>query len=91
MKSQSINIAAQKLKALANVNRLKVLYLINDKELSVGNIEDAVGLSQSALSQHLAILRSYDIVKTRRSAQTIYYQLKDEKVRKIMELLQQIF
>ena len=91
MKSQSINIAAQKLKALANVNRLKVLYLINDKELSVGNIEDAVGLSQSALSQHLAILRNYDIVKTRRSAQTIYYQLKDEKVRKIMELLQQIF
>lgn len=91
MKTQSIITAAQKLKALANINRLKVLYLISDKELSVGEIEKAVNLSQSALSQHLAVLRNYDIVKTRRSAQTIYYRLKDEKALKIIELLQQIF
>lgn len=91
MKNQTIVLAAKKLKALANVNRLKVLYLISNQELSVGKIEKEIDLSQSALSQHLAILRNYDIVKTRRSAQTIYYKLKDDKIRQIMELLEKIF
>ncbi len=91
MKNQTIILAAKKLKALANVNRLKVLYLISNQELSVGKIEKEIDLSQSALSQHLAILRNYDIVKTRRSAQTIYYKLKDDKIRQIMELLEKIF
>jgi len=91
VKNQTIILAAKKLKALANVNRLKVLYLISNQELSVGKIEKEIDLSQSALSQHLAILRNYDIVKTRRSAQTIYYKLKDDKIRQIMELLEKIF
>lgn len=91
MKIKTISAAAQKLRAIANENRLKVLCLIADKELSVGQIEKEIKLSQSALSQHLAILRNYEVVKTRRLAQTIYYQLKDEKTRKIIELLSKIF
>lgn len=91
MRIKTISAAAQKLRAIANENRLKVLCLIADKELSVGQIEKEIKLSQSALSQHLAILRNYEVVKTRRSAQTIYYQLKDEKTRKIIELLSKIF
>lgn len=91
MKNQIISLVAQKLKAIANENRLKVLYLIADKEMSVGEIEKEVHLSQSALSQHLAVLRNYDIVKTRRKAQTIFYQLKDEKMRQIIKFLNEIF
>ncbi len=91
MKIKIISTAAQKLRAIANENRLRVLCLIADKELSVGQIEKEIKLSQSALSQHLAVLRNSEIVKTRRAAQTIYYQLKDEKVRKIIELLSKIF
>jgi len=91
VKNKAIAEAANILKALANSNRLQVLYLIAEEELSVGYIEKAVKLSQSALSQHLAVLRSYDIVQTRRAAQTIYYKLKDEKVRKIMELLRDLY
>lgn len=91
MKNQAINEAARKLKAIANENRLKVLFLITEKELSVGEIEKEIKISQSALSQHLAVLRNNDIVKTRRLAQTIFYQLKDEKIRKIIKLISEIF
>lgn len=91
MNNQEIAKAAKLLKAIANEKRLKVLYYIADKELSVGEIEKLVNLSQSALSQHLAILRAEHIVRTRRKAQTIFYALKDEKVKKILELLKQLF
>lgn len=91
VKIKTISAAAQKLRAIANENRLRVLCLIIDKELSVGQIEKEIKLSQSALSQHLAVLRNYEVVKTRRSAQTIYYRLKDENVGKIIELLSKIF
>jgi len=83
--------ATKVLKAVANEKRLKILYNIKDKELSVGEIEKLVNLSQSALSQHLAILRADDIVKTRRKAQTIFYQLKDEKTKSVLKLLDDLF
>ena len=69
------------MKAIANEKRLKILYQIENKELSVGEIEKKVDLSQSALSQHLAVLREENVVKTRRDAQTIYYGIKDDKIK----------
>lgn len=91
MKTQIVNQAVKKLKAIANENRLRILYLIADRELSVGAIEKELHLSQSALSQHLAILRNYGVVKTRREAQTIFYQMNDDKTRQIIELIARIF
>lgn len=91
MNNQQVSKAARVLKALANEKRLKVLYYIADEELSVGKIEKLVGLSQSALSQHLAVLRAENLVKTRREAQTIVYEIKDNKVREILKLLQKLF
>lgn len=91
IKNQTIVKAAHICKAIANEKRLQVLYLIVDKEMSVGEMMEKVNLSQSALSQHLAVLRGYDIVKTRRNAQTIYYMLKDEKIKKILALLAELF
>ena len=75
------------LKAIANSNRLKILALLNKEELNVGKLEKYLNLSQSALSQHLAVLRKANIVKTRRNAQTIYYRLENNLVRQILNLL----
>lgn len=91
MNNQEISKAARLLKAIANEKRLKVLFHIAEKEASVGEIEKVVDLSQSALSQHLAILRAGRLVKTRRKAQTIFYSLRDEKTKKILDLLRQLF
>ena len=75
------------LKAMANSNRLKILNLLKQEELNVGNLEKSLDLSQSALSQHLAVLRKSGIVKTRRRAQSIYYRLENNIVRHILNLL----
>lgn len=67
--------AAQLLKTLANENRLLILCKLAEGELSVGELNARVPLSQSALSQHLSVLRREGLVSTRREAQTIYYSL----------------
>ena len=64
------------LKAMANDRRAEIVKkLMNGNEINVSDLEKLIGISQSALSQHLAILRAAGIVKTRRAAQTIYYRL----------------
>lgn len=69
--------AARLLRTLANDQRLLVLCMLVESELSVGQINERLDLSQSALSQHLARLRAEGLVNTRRDAQTIYYSLAD--------------
>lgn len=78
-------------KLLANRNRLMVLCSLHDGEMSVGELNDCVPLSQSALSQHLAILRSAGIVATRREAQVIYYRLADERATTVIDTLYRLF
>lgn len=91
MNNTDITKAAALLKTMANEKRLKILFHIADKELSVGEIEKLVNLSQSALSQHLAVFRAARIVKTRRKAQTIFYSLKDERLKEVLKLLERLF
>ena len=79
------------LKALANKHRLMVLCELHQGERSVGMLVEAVGLSQSALSQHLARLRQDGLVATRRDAQTIYYTLANEDASRVMALLYELF
>ena len=81
--------ASKLLKAMANENRLLILCMLGDNELSVSELNDGIGLSQSALSQHLAVLRNDDLVKTRRASQTIYYSLAHELPKQIIRVLQQ--
>ncbi len=83
--------AAALLKALANDQRLLVLCALLGKSLSVGEINERVALSQSALSQHLAVLRSAGLVTTRRQSQTIHYALAEGPALKIMEVLYEAF
>ena len=75
------------LKVLSNEKRLQIACVLFDGERAVGDLEKVVGLSQSALSQHLARLRRDNIVKTRREAQTIYYSLNDPAVEKVLDAL----
>ena len=84
-------IAADLLKAMANAQRLRVLCLLIEGERTVSEINDAIPLSQSALSQHLAVLRERELVQTRREAQTIYYRVTSGPVFQIIETLHRIF
>ncbi len=79
--------ASRLLKALSNEHRLLILCRLADGEKSVGQLESMIGLSQSALSQHLARLRRDELVTTRREAQTIYYSLVGDDATQIIEVL----
>ncbi len=83
--------AAELLKAMANPQRLRMLCLLIEREMSVGEINALVPLSQSALSQHLAVLRERQLVKTRREAQTVYYSVADGTVHDVIEALHRNF
>lgn len=83
--------AANLLKAMSNPHRLMILCRLGASEASVGELRADSGLSQSALSQHLAILRQSDLVGTRREAQTIHYHLSDAAVRQVIETLMKIY
>ena len=76
---------------MANEKRLMVLCLLVEAEHSVGGLNAELDLSQSALSQHLAILRANGLVETRREAQTIYYTMTEGPARKIIETLHDIY
>jgi len=79
--------ATRQLKALANVNRLMILCILSEGELSVGQLNEMIDLSQSALSQHLAKLRADELVDTRRESQTIYYSLREGVAKNIIGAL----
>lgn len=83
--------ASALLKAMGNEKRLLILCHLTEGEKSVGSLEKLVGLSQSALSQHLARLRRDDFVSTRRDAQTIYYSLKGNETIAVMETLHELY
>jgi len=79
--------ASRILKAMANERRLMILCHLNEDEHNVGKLEKLLGISQSALSQHLARLRNDGLVMRRRSAQNIYYSLYDDAARAIIQSL----
>lgn len=83
--------AAQLLKALANEHRLLILCHLAEGEKSVGGLNDRVSLSQSALSQHLSVLRRDGLVETRREAQTIYYRLADGPATRVVATLHDVY
>jgi len=83
--------ASALLRAMSNERRLLILCHLAEGERSVGQLCELIGISQSALSQHLAKLRHDDLVTTRREAQTIYYALKGEAARRVLETLHDLF
>ena len=80
------------IKTLGNQHRLLLLCLLVEKgELNVGQIHQHSSLSQSALSQHIAIMREEGLISYRREAQTLYYRIADDRVYKIVSNLKEIF
>lgn len=84
--------AAALMKALSNEYRLLILcHLVTQEEMNVGELVSKIGLSQSALSQHLAKLREQGLVTYRRDAQTLFYRLRDERAARVLVVLHQLF
>ncbi len=79
------------LKGLANESRLMIMCVLSEGEISVGHLNTRIKLSQSALSQHLAVLREQGLVKTRRESQTIYYRLAETPAINVIELLHDVY
>lgn len=88
---ESAAVASEFLSNLANEKRLLTLCQLMEEECSVGELAEAVGLSQSALSQHLTRLRNDGLVDTRREGQTIYYRISDPRVKKLIRVLYDTF
>jgi DNA-binding transcriptional ArsR family regulator len=83
--------AVNLLKGLANESRLMIMCVLSEGEVSVGQLNQRIKISQSALSQHLAVLREQDLVQTRRESQTIYYSLADTAAMSVIALLREAY
>ena len=88
---EKAEIAVNLLKKMAHKDRLLILCHLVSGELSAGELSRLSLLSQSAFSQHLAILRNDNLVKTRKVSQTIYYSLADDSVIKVLEVLKHLY
>jgi len=83
--------ASDLLGAMANTSRLMIMCQLADGEKSVSDLQPMIGLSQSALSQHLAVLRRKHLVRTRRDGQSIFYSLSSGEAASIMHTLHEQF
>ena len=83
--------AAKTLKSISNKWRLLILCQLVKGERSVGELQEAVDLSQSALSQHLAVLRATKLVSTRREAQSIFYSIRGDEAPTILTALYNVY
>ena len=81
-----LTILAETFSALADSNRMKILFSLSSSELCVCDIAAVVGVSESAISQHLRVLRSLRWVKRRREGRMVYYTLEDQHVQSLLEL-----
>lgn len=88
---QSARQAAELLQSLANEKRLMILCQVWNGEKSVGEIAQSLGLSQSNVSQQLALLRKDGLVQARREGQSIFYSLAGSEARRIIEVLYEVY
>ena len=86
-----IHLASRSLKAMAHPLRLKILCVLGDKEVSVQDIVDHVGTSQSNISQHLAILRDKGVLRTRKDANRVFYRVGDTRTLKLLSMMRDVF
>jgi DNA-binding transcriptional ArsR family regulator len=89
--AREADAAVDLLKALANPQRLRILCLLIEGERTVTQINARIPLSQSALSQHLAVLRDQGLVVTRRQSQTVFYQVAEGPAHRIIEILHDLY
>jgi len=90
-RSDMIRDAADSMQAMGHPLRLKILCLVGAAEMTVLEIVEAVGTSQSNISQHLAVLRDHGILEARKEANKVYYRVKDARVLKLVAMIREIF
>jgi len=90
-REEDINRASRSLKAMSHPLRLKILCTLGDREVSVQDIVDAVGTSQSNISQHLAILRDKGILSSRKDANKVFYRVGDTRTLRLIGMMQDVF
>ena len=90
-KHEHIETAARALKAIAHPLRLKILCVIGAEEACVQDIVDAVGTSQSNISQHLAILRDKEVLLSRKDANRVFYRVGDPRTLQLIAMMREVF
>lgn len=90
-RGDSIREASSAMQAMAHPLRLKILCLVGNQELSVLEIVEAVGTTQSNISQHLAVLRDHGILESRKEANKVFYRIADGRIMKMIALTREIF
>jgi ArsR family transcriptional regulator len=91
MKSEQISDLAALLKSISHPFRLQILCLLQDKEMTVGELSKAIKTTDANVSQHLSILRHQGIITTRKEANFIYNRLVDDRVTRLIETMQGLF
>ncbi|MCW8901606.1 MAG: metalloregulator ArsR/SmtB family transcription factor [Gammaproteobacteria bacterium] len=86
-----IERASRSLKAMSHPLRLKILCTLGDQEISVQDIVEHVGTSQSNISQHLAILRDKGILFSRKDANRVYYKVGDTRTLRLIDMMREVF
>ena len=84
---KGLSKAADVIKVVGHPDRLRILEVLEEGETSVGEIQDTLGLPQAIVSQHLAKMRGWDIVESRREGTHVYYRIIEEKVRHILDCI----
>ena len=90
-RGENIREASAAMQAMAHPLRLKILCLIGNQELSVLEIVEAVGTTQSNISQHLGVLRDHGILVSRKEANKVFYRVEDARILKMIALTREIF
>ncbi len=90
-RDEDIRQAALAVKAIAHPLRLKILCVLGDQEVSVQDIVEQVGTSQSNISQHLSILRDKGVLATRKDANRVYYRIGDLRTLKLVGMMRDVF
>jgi DNA-binding transcriptional ArsR family regulator len=91
MQEEDIERTCRSMKAMCHPLRLKILCVLGDGELSVQDIVERVGTSQSNISQHLAILRDKGILASRKEANRVYYRIVDFRTLQLMSMMREVF
>jgi ArsR family transcriptional regulator len=90
-RDEDIDRASRSLKAMSHPLRLKILCTLGDQEISVQDIVESVGTSQSNISQHLAILRDKGILASRKDANRVYYRVGDSRTLRLISMMREVF
>lgn len=90
-RDEDIERTSRSLKAMSHPLRLKILCTLADREVSVQEIAEHVGTSQSNISQHLAILRDKGILASRKDANRVFYRVGDARTLRLIDMMREVF